>query len=93
MTFNMILFHRYVHSCVGCAHVIHVRKATRTVYAKVLTVAFLSGTVMVIFIFFFFLFFFGHTRSIWKFLGPGSNPRLSCNLHHSCGNAGYLTMA
>ena len=42
-------------------------------------------------------FFFGHTHSMWKFLGQGSNPGYSWNLCHSynlchgCGNATYLT--
>ena len=36
------------------------------------------------------LFFFGHTLSMWKFLGWGSNPSYSSPLP-SCGNAGSLT--
>ena len=39
----------------------------------------------------FFFFFFGHTFSIWKFLGQGWNMSRSCNLDHSCSNAGSLT--
>lgn len=35
-----------------------------------------------------FIYFFGHTRGIWKFLGPGLNPSGSCNLRCSCRNAG-----
>ena len=34
---------------------------------------------------------FGHTHSIWKFPGQGSNPSQSCNLHHSCSNTRPLT--
>ena len=41
--------------------------------------------------FFFFFFFFGHTCDMWKFPGQGLNPRSSCDLCHSCGNAGSLT--
>ena len=37
------------------------------------------------------LLFSGHTCSMWKFLGQGWNPRCSCDLRHSCGNAGSLT--
>jgi len=35
--------------------------------------------------------FFPLTHGVWKFLGQGSNPIRSCNLRHSCGNAGFLT--
>ena len=34
------------------------------------------------------VYFYGHIHSIWKLLGQGLNPRHSCYLHHSCGNAG-----
>ena len=40
---------------------------------------------------FFFFFFYGHTHSIWKFLDQGLNPSHSCDLCHSCSNAGSLT--
>ena len=42
------------------------------------------------FIFYLFIYFFGHTCSIWTFPGQGSNLSHSCNLRHSCGNAGSL---
>ena len=32
--------------------------------------------------------FYDHTHGICKFLGQGSNPSHSCDLHHSCGNTG-----
>ena len=35
-----------------------------------------------------FFLFFGHPCDIWKFPGQGSNPSWSCNLCHSCINAG-----
>ena len=38
-----------------------------------------------------FLNFFGCICGICKFLGQGLNPSRSCNLHHSCSNAGSLT--
>ena len=41
--------------------------------------------------FFSFFFFFGCTLSISTFLGQSSKPSFSCNLHHSCSNAGSLT--
>ena len=34
--------------------------------------------------------FLGPTRGIWKFSGQGLNPSHSCNLCHSCSNAGSL---
>ena len=36
------------------------------------------------------IFFNGHTHSIWKSLGQELNPSDSCNLCHSCGNAGFF---
>ena len=39
----------------------------------------------------FFFFLFGYTHDTWKFLGHGSNWSRSCNLHHSCSNARYVT--
>ena len=36
-------------------------------------------------------FFFGHTCSIWEFLGQGSNLSHSWDLHHNWGNTGSLT--
>jgi len=39
----------------------------------------------------FFFFFFGHTHSIYKFPGQGSNLSQSCSLYHSCSNAVSLT--
>ena len=38
-----------------------------------------------------FTFFFGHSCSMWKFLGQGSNLSCSCDLGHGCGIAGSLT--
>ena len=39
-----------------------------------------------------FLFvFYGRTHGIWKFLDQGLNPSHSCDLCHSCGDAGSLT--
>ena len=34
---------------------------------------------------------FGYTHGVWKFPVQGSNPCLSCDLCHSCGNARSLT--
>ena len=36
---------------------------------------------------FLFTYFYGHTCSLWKFLGQRLNPSHSCDLHHSCSNA------
>ena len=33
---------------------------------------------------------FGQIHGIWKFVGQGSNLSHSCDLCHSCGNAGLL---
>ena len=41
--------------------------------------------------FLFLFFFFRHPCSIWKFQGQGWNPSRSCELRHSCSNAGSLT--
>jgi len=38
----------------------------------------------------FFFHFYGHTHSIWKFLGQGLNLSHSCNLCHSCSKAKYF---
>ena len=38
-----------------------------------------------------FIHLFGYIVSIWKFLGQGSNLSHSCDLCHSCHNAGSLT--
>ena len=38
-----------------------------------------------------FSFLLGCTHSIWKLLGWGLNPSYSCDLCHSCSNAGSLT--
>ena len=41
-------------------------------------------------LFFVFLFFF--FNSTWKLISQGPNSNHSCSLHHSCGNAGSLTL-
>ena len=37
------------------------------------------------------IFLFCCIYSMWKFLGQGLSPCHSCDLCHSCGNAGFLT--
>ena len=46
---------------------------------------------LIFFFFFFFFFFFAHPLEKWEFLGQGLKLSCSCNLHHSCGNAGSLS--
>ena len=43
---------------------------------------------MYVCIYIYSFFFHGHTCSIWKFLGWGLDPSCSCDLSHSCSNAG-----
>ena len=48
------------------------------------------GYFIYLFIYLFIHLFNGCTRDIWKFLGQGLNLSLSCDLCHSCSNAGFF---